>query len=94
MGNFLGGLEGTPRPRQDLPRQGIIPWTLIEQTKAPKGIIKNMSEKQEQGLNNPFKNLDKTQYRNARDERRPAPVKIKRPGKLRPAPEGDAEDDL
>ena len=94
MGNFLGGLEGTPRPRQDLPRQGIIPWTLIEQTKALKGIIKNMSEKQEQGLNNPFKNLDKTQYRNARDERRPAPVKIKRPGKLHPAPDGDTEDNL
>ncbi len=53
-----------------------------------------MSEKQEQGLNNPFKNLDKDQYRDARDERRPAPVKIKRPGKLRPTPDSDAEGDL
>ena len=53
-----------------------------------------MSKEQDQPLNNPFKNLDKSQYRDARQERRPAPLKIKKSGKIRPVSESSDEDAL
>ena len=53
-----------------------------------------MSKEQDQPLNNPFKNLDKSQYRDARQERRPAPLKIKKSGKIRPVSESGDEDAL
>ena len=53
-----------------------------------------MSKEQDQPLNNPFKNLDKSQYRDARQERRPAPVKIKKTGKMKNVLEDGAEEDI
>ena len=53
-----------------------------------------MSNEQEQLLNNPFKNLDKSQYRDARQERRPVPVKVKKSGKMKNTPEDGAEEDI
>ena len=53
-----------------------------------------MSNDQDQPLNNPFKNLDKSQYRDARQERRPVPLKIKKSGKARAALENSDEDAL
>lgn len=51
-----------------------------------------MSKDQEEALNNPFKNLDKSLYRDAREERRSPPaVKIKKPGKSVAAP-AEADD--
>ncbi len=51
-----------------------------------------MSKDQEEALNNPFKNLDKSLYRDAREERRSPPaVKIKKPGKSAAAP-AEADD--
>ena len=52
-----------------------------------------MSSK-EDTLNNPFKNLDKAQYRDARDPKRPAPVKIKKSDKALPGAAPEAEDDF
>ena len=53
-----------------------------------------MSNEQDQPLNNPFQNLDKSQYRDARQERRPAPVKLKKAAKAKNALEDSAEDDI